>query len=108
MPVDNISIGIKIRKLRQDNGLSQRQFAKLFGMNQQNVSRYENGNYQISYTDLTNIAKYFRISMDYFFDIETQGVKEDEWRLLSYYRAVNEGMKSSIRKVVKVMSEELS
>lgn len=106
MPVDNVSIGRKIRKIRKENNLSQEEFAKLFGMNQQNVSRYENGNYQIPYTDLANIAVHFHISTDYFFDIEVEKVREDEWSLLAYYRSVNQNLKPSAVKLVRALAEE--
>lgn len=106
MPVNSVSIGKKIKKIRLENDLTQVEFAKIFNLNQQNLSRYENGNFQIPYTDLANIARHFRISMDYFFEVDIEEITEDERFLLAYYRGIHEKLKSRTLNVVKTLAEE--
>lgn len=105
MSVDSVSIGKKIKRIRLENGLTQVEFARIFNMNQQNLSRYENGNTQISYTDLINIVNYFRIPIGYFFDLEEDEIREDERLLLVYYRKINLELRPHVLKMVKVISE---
>ena len=105
MSVDSVSIGKKIKRIRLENGLTQVEFARIFNMNQQNLSRYENGNTQISYTDLINIVNYFRIPIGYFFGLEEDEIREDERLLLVYYRKINLELRPHVLKMVKVISE---
>ncbi len=75
-------------------------------MNQQSISRYENGEAQISYTDMVNLSNYFGISSDYFFEMQTDEIKEDEVRLLAYYRAINEKLKPQALNLFKTLADE--
>lgn len=75
---------------------------------QQNLSRYENGNTQISYMDLINIVNYFRIPIGYFFDLEEDEIKDDERLLLVYYRKINHELRPHALKMIKVLSEGFS
>lgn len=106
MSADNVSIGKKIKKLRLANNLTQAEFAKLFNLNQQSISRYENGNFQIPYNDLAKIAKYFQISTDYFFDVEIQEIKGDEFLILAYYRAIRSELKDQAVNLMKTLAVE--
>lgn len=56
MAVESTSIGKKVRQIRKENNLPQKAFASLFNMSQQNLSRYENGKFQIPYNDLMRIT----------------------------------------------------
>ncbi len=106
MPIDNVSIGKKLKELRMGRELTQSQLAEVLHMNQQSISRYETGEAQISYTDMVNLSKYFGISSDYFFEMQTDEIKEDEVRLLAYYRAINEKLKPQALNLFKTLADE--
>lgn len=106
MPIDNVSIGKKLRKLREERGLTQTKLAEALNMNQQSISRYEKGESQISYTDLESIGKFFDVSSDYFFELDTAEIKSDERRLVTYYRGIHEKLKPQALNLVKTLSDE--
>lgn len=106
MPIDNVSIGKKLRKLREERGVTQTKLAEALNMNQQSISRYEKGESQISYTDLESIGKFFDISSDYFFELDTAEIKSDERRLVTYYRGIHEKLKPQALNLMKTLSDE--
>lgn len=55
----------RIRELREDNDLSQKQVASYLGMAQTQYSRYERGAQEIPLHHMISLAKYYRVSMDY-------------------------------------------
>ncbi len=54
-----------LKKLRESKGLSQMQLAMKLGMNQNTVSRYENGEREADYQTLIMIADFFDVTIDY-------------------------------------------
>jgi len=60
----NISIGKKIKKLREDTGYSQEQLASLLHIKRPTLSQIENGERKISADDLIQLAKVFNIPTD--------------------------------------------
>ena len=56
---------MRLRKLRKEKGVSQLRLAVDLNMNQNSISRYENGERQADYTALIKIADYFDVSIDY-------------------------------------------
>ena len=54
-----------IKMLRQQNGLSQVEFAKIMNVTKQCVSNWENDNVVPSVDMLSKLADYFRVSTDY-------------------------------------------
>lgn len=57
--------GNRIFELRKEMNLSQRQFAKLIGTNQANVSRWEQGIIEPSVIECWRMADFFGVSIDY-------------------------------------------
>lgn len=55
----------RIRCLRQDCGLTQEEFGKLFGIVKSTVSLYENGRSVPNDQIKTEMCRYFNVSMDY-------------------------------------------
>lgn len=55
----------RIRDLREDNDILQKDIAKLLGISQQYYSEYEKGNRTIPITHLITLAKYYHTSIDY-------------------------------------------
>ena len=56
---------IKIKELREEKHVSQTKLAMDLGLNQNSVSRYENGDRQADYETLIKLADYFNVSLDY-------------------------------------------
>lgn len=55
----------RIRCLRQERGLTQDEFGKLFGIVKSTVSLYENGKSVPNDQIKTDMCRYFNVSMDY-------------------------------------------
>ena len=59
-----MTIGKAIHKLRKDANLSQEQFAALFGISQQSVQKWENGDSVPELNKIIKISKHFGVSLD--------------------------------------------
>ena len=55
----------RIRDLREDADLSQRQLAKILHMHKTTYARYESGEREIPLNIAILLAKYYRVSLDY-------------------------------------------
>ncbi len=56
---------LKIRKLREDSKLYQRNIAEYLGTTQQTYSRYETGELNPSLETMAKLAEYYNTSVDY-------------------------------------------
>ncbi len=66
--MDNIFVGKKIAQLRKQKGRTQEDLAAYFNISKQAVSKWENGLSMPDILILPDIAQYFGVAMDYFFD----------------------------------------
>ena len=71
-----MNIGEKIKKLRQENGITQEDLAKQLGVSFQAVSRWENSTTYPDITMLPIIANMFDVTIDYLLDMDSY--KKDE------------------------------
>lgn len=55
----------RIRDLREDRDLYQKDIAHILGISQQYYSEYENGNYTIPVEQLIKLANFYHTSVDY-------------------------------------------
>ncbi len=56
---------MRIKDLREDNDLLQKEVADILGITQAHYSRIEQGIYQLSYDGLKKLAIYYKTSIDY-------------------------------------------
>ena len=56
---------MRLKALRIKKGISQLKLAIDLNMNQNSISRYENGQRQADYETLIKFADYFNVSIDY-------------------------------------------
>ena len=56
---------MRLKELRKARGISQQKLAIDLNMNQNSISRYENGQREADYKTLIMLADYFNISVDY-------------------------------------------
>ncbi len=55
----------RIRELREDHDLKQKDIAQLLGTTQQVYSRYENGTNEIPVRHLITLSRFYHVSVDY-------------------------------------------
>ena len=58
----------RLRDLREDNDLSQKELAKIIGMSQTGYSKYETGENDIPTGILIALARFYNVSIDYLLD----------------------------------------
>lgn len=56
---------MRLKELRLQHGISQLKLAMDLNMNQNSISRYENGAREADYATLIKFADYFDVSVDY-------------------------------------------
>lgn len=56
---------MRLKELRKKKKISQLKLAMDLGMNQNSISRYENGEREADYVTLIAFADYFGVSVDY-------------------------------------------
>ncbi len=56
---------MRLRDLREDNDLKQKQIADYLHIKQNTYSQYENGQRQLPIDVLIKLAKYYKVSTDY-------------------------------------------
>lgn len=56
---------MRLKELRIKRGISQLKLALDLNMNQNSISRYENGVREADYATLSKFADYFQVSVDY-------------------------------------------
>lgn len=61
--------GDRIKKLREENNISQLELSEVLGISQQALSKWENGKTQPDNDSLIKLANFFRVSIDYLLGI---------------------------------------
>ena len=56
---------MRLKELRKKHKISQLKLAMDLNMNQNSISRYENGEREADYSTLIRFADYFNVSIDY-------------------------------------------
>ena len=67
--INNGNIYHRIRALREDHDLTQKEIAKILNMSQTGYSKYETGENDIPTRILIQLAKYYHTSVDYLLGI---------------------------------------
>ena len=60
----------KLKSLRDEQGLFQRDLAKNMGLTQPTIAKYESGDREPDLDTLIAFAKYFKVSTDYLLGLE--------------------------------------
>ena len=55
----------KIKELREEKELTQRDMARIFHVSQVTINRWENGETETDFDTLVEISKYFGVSVEY-------------------------------------------
>lgn len=68
-----MSFGTRLKELREQKGLTQREMAKILNISEYSYQRYEYDKSYPSYKNLIFIADFFKVSLDYLTDrLKTQ------------------------------------
>ena len=113
-----MSIGKKIRELRLEHNLLQRELAKEIHIAPNTLSQFETGQANPSYEVLSLIADFFQCSTDYllgreddFGNVVVQTEKpaplpQDEQELLNIYQALSPAHRSQILEYARYFAEK--
>lgn len=63
---------VRMRNLREDNDLTQREVAKVINKSQQGYSHIEDGRAELKIEDLIKLCKFYGVSADYFIGIDEE------------------------------------
>ena len=108
--------GSKLKKLRENQGLLQKELADKIGISLSSISMYERGERQPDNDTLKKLSQYFNVSIDYLLDneISTTNLKDDELKeiealknlLIKYgYMKPNEDLSDeSLKKLINFVS----
>lgn len=102
----------RIRDLREDNDLLQKQICEIIGCKQQQYQLYESGKREIPVHQLIQLAEYYSVSLDYITgrtkeknSLSNKGLSEDETKLLKKYRSLSENGKGNIMGKIEMLEE---
>ena len=62
----------RMRNLREDNDLTQREVAKVINKSQQGYSHIEDGRAELKIEDLIKLCKFYGVTADYFIGMEEE------------------------------------
>lgn len=110
--ISSKEIGLKIRQLRQQAGLSQERLAEMVGVTFQQVQKYESGFTTLNILKLQQISNALNVSvMDFFGNQSVQQIRltHEEDQLLQAFRRIKNGeLKGCILKLVGNMNKRMS
>lgn len=103
-----------LRALRLENGLTQKELAKLLNSTDKNIWNYEKGLATPPYDILSAYANYFGVTVDYLIgrtddfgapttQIETVSYSSEERKLIEDYRELNQSGKRLINETIKTL-----
>ena len=102
--VSSVDLGLKIKMLRQQAGLSQEALAVMVGVTFQQIQKYENGQTTLNILKLQHIANALKVSVsDFFIAAPVQHVRltGEEDQLLQAFRRIKNGeLRGCILKLV--------
>lgn len=61
---------MRIKELREENGLTQQTVAEFLNVKQNTYSQYESGKRQLSIDMLIKLAKFYKVTTDYILELE--------------------------------------
>ena len=101
---------IRLKELRMNRGLSQRELAIIFKVSTGTVGNWEVGTREPDFNTLVNLAEYFNVSTDYLLGASVLGLKEqsntfsaEERRLIEGYREINAAGKKLVMQTVETL-----
>lgn len=108
----------RVRELRKEHGLLQGELAKKINVSQQTISRIEKEGDSLSADNLTDLAKFFHVSIDYIlyltnyrqtteFAVEINRTMEENYRLCQLYERLTESQKKIVMNLLEELTKDL-
>lgn len=101
----------RLRQLREEAGVTQRQLAEAVSVSQQSINKYENHNIEPDILTLIQIADFFQTSVDYLVghsevrrkieSVQPYDLSKEEIGIIDNYRKLSGKQKLSIHMVVE-------
>lgn len=103
----------RLRDLREDCDLSQLEVASKINTSQSYYAQYENGNRPIPFERIIELAKYYKVSIDYIAGLTNDkkglnksDLQESEEQLLKKFRSLSSERKGKILERMDMLTEE--
>ena len=93
----------RLKKLREDSGLSTRALGEIIGTSNATISRYETGKRDPDLILVHNIAKYFNVTIEY---LCGEDVNSDEESLLKMFSKLSDESKRDAIKYITYLYEK--
>ncbi len=71
-------LGDKIKKLREQDGISRQKLGDIVGVHRNSILNWENNKSEPDYSQLKTIAEFFSVSMDYLLEYDDNDIDEME------------------------------
>lgn len=68
----------KIKEIRRQSHLTQKQIAEVLNTTQRQYSRWEIGEYEFPLSKMIQMAKYYNVSLDYLCDLSSEATPLEE------------------------------
>lgn len=100
---------LRLKELRKQKKLNQTQFARAFGVAQNTVSNWENGNRTLDAATANEIADFFGVSVDYLLgnekkptpSVDGSELSENEIEMLRRFRELSETQQDAVLEILK-------
>lgn len=102
----NVSLDIfaeRLKKLRNDKGLSTRALGEIIGVSNATISRYETGKRDPDLLVVNKIANYFNVTIEYLCGEDINGDLDD---LISIYNKLSDGAKKESLRYITYLYEK--
>lgn len=96
---------LRIRELRLENGISQKELAEKFSMSQGNLCDWEKGRSEPDVSSLVALADFFGVSVDYLVGrTDVQSPVDEDDKLINEKRLLVEKIKRADEKTLRVLT----
>lgn len=95
----------RLRELRTQRGLSQRNLGDIIGVSHATINMYENGKRNPEVETLETLCDFFNVSMDYMRgkeDLSVRLLDGEEMLIVDAYRQAPENIRKAIRQLLEV------
>lgn len=101
-------LGLKIRKARERQGLSQEELAAEMGIGQRGISELENGKRRLAVTEVPLLAMVLDVPFMYFFSDTDQRTEYDAVLLEAFHQLPSAELQEMVIEMVRLLSKTLS
>lgn len=106
--MDSKELGLRIRRAREQNGLSQEELADQMGLGQRAISELENGKRRLTVAEVPDLARILDVPVLYFFGDDLTPTDLDI-ALLEHFRALPSiDAQKAVVEIVRLLARTMS